>query len=311
MSPTFKVSNKRLEQRLCGMAISNPVGLAAGYDKDCEFLQTISMLGFGYVTGGTVLATAQQGNPKPRMFRYSDQDSLINSLGFPSLGVEHVERELRLKQHSMGTTPVVISVSGITADDILTCHTRLEPLVDAIEVNISSPNTSGLRIFHDPGTLKSLLDKLNDHRKKRLFVKLPPYSGIVERDTVLALVTICLESGVDAVTAANSQPASDAKLAVGSGGISGRAVFQNLLHLISDVKTQAGNKLEINACGGIFTGEDAWAALQAGASTVQLLTGLIYRGPTIASLINQELLKIMDANNTDCITDVQGRCSDK
>ena len=309
LSPALRMRSHRLQVDLCGLKLENPVGLAAGYDKSCEFLPSIAALGFGYVTGGTVTESPSPGNPRPRVLRYAKERSLINSLGFPSRGLDFTARRLERHQGSVDGAPVVVSVSGTTVDEVLRCHRRLEPLVRAVELNISSPNTAGLRVFQEPPVLAQLLDRINDGRIKPLFVKLPPYaspdasasSGSQGRDRVLELVRVCVEMGVGALTVANSRPSQDSRLAVGIGGLSGKLVYPDTLRMVAEIKAEVGDRAAINACGGIFTGEDAWEALQAGATTVQLLTGLIYRGPGIVKRVNQELLTIMDREGVDAL----------
>ena len=301
LSPAFKTRNSRLEVDLCGIRLANPVGLAAGYDKNCEFLPSLAALGFGYLMGGTVTQFPRPGNPKPRVIRYARKQSLINSLGFPGKGVEFAAKRLERARGSIGDTPIVVSVSGTTVDEIVMCHRRLEPLANAVEVNISSPNTAGLRVFQEPTALADLLGRVNDGRKKPLFVKLPPF-GAPDRafdglaaagDGVLELARVCVRQGVEGLTVANTRPAEEPRLAVGSGGLSGKLVFPDMLRMVADVRAQVGDGVAINATGGVFSGEDAWAAIQAGASTVQVLTGLIYVGPWIAGRIGRELLRIM------------------
>lgn len=295
LSPMLRVRDVRLEVDLCGMRLRNPVGLAAGYDKNCEFLPSMAALGFGYVTGGTVTESPRPGNPRPRVLRHVKEQSLINALGFPSRGLEFAARRLEKTRDSLGAARLIVSVSGTAADEIARCHRRLEPLADAIEVNISSPNTAGLRVFQEPAALAELLGRLNDSRNKPLFIKLPPYPEEGEaRDRVMALVKVCVERGVDALTVANTRPTKDPRLAVGAGGLSGKPIFADMLRMVADVRAEAGKRLAINACGGVFSGGDAWKAFEAGATTVQLLTGLIYRGPGIVKQINEELLRIMD-----------------
>ena len=302
LAPFLTVSSERLEVDLAGIRLRNPVGLAAGYDKDCHVLPSLAALGFGYVTGGTVTESPRPGNPMPRVIRYTKDESLINSLGFPSKGLNHAARQLKRSQHARADAPVVVSVSGVTIDEIVNCHKRLEPLVDAVEVNISSPNTSGLRAFQEPHTLSDLLARINEIRRKPIFIKLPPYSSPEElpsagdegRERVMALVDVCMELGVEALTVSNSWPAKDSRLAVGSGGLSGRVVFRDTVRMVSDIRSAIGDRAAINACGGIFTADDAWRAIKAGATTVQLLTGLIYRGPGVVKRINEGLLDRMD-----------------
>ena len=302
LAPFLTVSSARLEIDLAGIRLRNPVGMAAGYDKNCHVLPSLAALGFGYVTGGTVTESPRPGNPMPRVIRYEEDESLVNSLGFPNRGLDYAAGQLERSQHTRPDVPVVVSVSGVTIDEIANCHRRLEPLVDAVEINISSPNTLGLRAFQEPRTLSDLLTRLNESRRRPIFVKLPPYSspdelpsaGDKDQERVMALVDVCMERGVEALTVSNTWPARDSRLAVGSGGLSGRVVFPDTIRMVSDIRSAIGDKAAINACGGIFTADDAWSAIEAGATTVQLLTGLIYRGPGVVKQINEGLLGRMD-----------------
>jgi len=300
LAPTFEVKDPRLKTKLCGIQLDSPVGIAAGFDKNCEMLASLSALGFGYLVGGTVTVNPRMGNQSPRLLRLTDKESLINSLGFPNKGLDQVEKDLRSTDNRHGSDTLILSISGTSIADMLSCHRRLEPLARAIEVNISSPNTAGLRTFHNPNNLARLLATLNEKRKKPLMVKLPPYpslekSGQVETgDKILNLVQICLREGVEAVTAANSLPVNEPKLAAGSGGLSGKLVFDAMIRMVSDIKAEVADNMSINACGGISTTEDAWLALQSGATTVQLYTGMVYQGPGIAKNINQGLARLME-----------------
>ena len=301
LSPALRVRNSRLESELYGLRLKNPIGLAAGFDKDCKLLPSLAALGFGYLVVGTVTESPRPGNPRPRMFRYVKDASLINALGFPGSGLEAAARRLERSRARTERTPVVVSVSGTTTEEIVRCHRRLEPLVDAVEINFSSPNTEGLRAFHEPAALKALLGKVGDGRTTPLMVKMPPYpidgqggDGGPGREQILSLARVCREEGVDALTVANSRPAADPRLSTGSGGLSGRLVYDAMLTMVADIRAEVGNGPAINACGGVFTGDDAWRALEAGATTVQLYTGFVYRGPTIVRKIGRELLAAMD-----------------
>ena len=295
----FKTRDDRLAVDVAGLKFDNPVGLAAGYDKDCQMLPALAALGFGYVSGGTVVDSPQPGNPSPRIVRETKNESLINSLGFPSRGLNYAVQRLQSGRRPPGVR-VFGSISGVSFYDVFRCHRSLEPLVDAIELNVSSPNTAGLRIFQQPPVLSELLGRLNDGRERPLFVKLPPYEAGREgaasesRERVLALARVCVQHGVNGLTVANTHPKEDSRLAVGAGGLSGKAIFEHTVAMIADVRDEIGSDIAINASGGIFTGEDAWRALKAGANTVQVLTGLVYRGPGIARAINRELLSRMD-----------------
>lgn len=306
-SPLLQVQNSRLEVDFAGIRLANPVGLAAGYDKDCEALPALTAMGFGYLTCGTITEMPRAGNPAPRVIRYESDEAIVNSYGFPSKGVEYAALQLEQAQPLLNGAPIVASVSGVAADEIVRCHQRLEPLVSAIEVNISSPNTLGLRIFQQPDTLRQLLGRLNDHRIKPLFVKIPPYLvtpsiGSEQKDLALSMVDVCIEQGVEAVTVSNTWPIRDSRLAVGAGGLSGRPVFADMLQMVADISAEAGGKIAISACGGIFDGEDALAAIQAGATTVQILTSLIYRGPGIVRRINEQMLSLMDEEHISALT---------
>ena len=270
------------------------------FDKDCRRLPSLAALGFGYVVCGTVTLAPRSGNPKPRMVRLTSEESLLNAMGFPSKGLEDAAANIESARSQMSDTPLVASISGTKTNQIVRCHRRLDRLADAIEVNISSPNTAGLRTFHNEGPLRGLLNAINESRQGCLLIKLPPYSAPdpaqQERDHMATLVEACLEAGVDGLTVANSRPVSDSRLSTGSGGLSGRSIFPTTLTMLRDVRTEGGDRIAINACGGISSGSDAWEALQAGADTLQLYTGLLYEGPGLVKRINDELLARMDAH---------------
>ena len=306
LSSVFRVQNPKLNVNLAGLEITNPVGLAAGYDKNCQILPSLASLGFGYLTCGTVTESPRKGNPKPRVIRYIKDKSLVNSLGFPNLGVEFAAHQLQKAQTRLGQTPIIVSISGATVNEILRCHKRLESLSNAIEINISSPNTANLREFHNISVLEKLLNSLNAQRTKPLFVKLPPYahkssqsvSLLPAREEVLEMARTCVSKGVECLTIANTKPIHEIRLVVGTGGLSGKSIFEDTLRMVSEIRREVGQNTCINASGGIFSGDDAWEALKAGANTVQLLTGLIYRGPSVSKKINLELLSAMDLKGT-------------
>lgn len=283
-------TSPRIETSIGGLALKNPVGLAAGYDKDCELLPGLAALGFGYVTCGTVTLEPRPGNPGTRLLRDEPRHALINALGFPGLGLDAAAERISSDIGLVGDTPVVVSVSGAEIEDIATCHRTMEPLADAVEVNISSPNTANLRVFHYPDVLGELLDALNEARTRQLFVKLPPFPSYEDdpkrHDLTLSLADVCVSKRVDALTVANTQPVQDERLGVGTGGLSGRPIFGQMLRMVREVRERVGEHTGINASGGIFTAWDAWQALMAGADSVQVLTGFVYRGPGIARNIS-------------------------
>ena len=310
LRPAFQVRDRKLSSSLCGIPLSNPVGLAAGFDKDCEMIPSLDSLGFGYITVGTVTLHPRPGNPKPRLFRDAGKASLVNAMGFPSRGLVPAARRLELYRSTGSRVPIAVSISGVSVDEIVRCHRRLEALADAVEVNISSPNTAGLRLFHEPDALTELLNAVNEARHRPLIVKLPPYPApevpiddfARSRDLLLALVEACKAQDVNGLTVANTRPTADSRLAAGSGGLSGSPVFSRMLEMVRDVRSEVGDDMTINACGGVFTGEDALAAIRSGATTVQTYTGFVYRGPTVAREMNKELIAAMSRPSTGVST---------
>lgn len=295
VAPLFRVDDLGLRATLAGIPLRNPIGLAAGYDKNAECLPALAALGFGYITCGTITASPRPGNPKPRLLRRRRDRALVNSLGFPNKGLEHAARRIERALPHMGNTPIIASISGDTPDNIALCHTRLEPLVAAVELNISSPNTRGLRAWHKPDALSQLLNRLNHDRGNPLFVKLPRYvdppsTDGARKEDILALARVCQEYDVDALTLANTLPVLDSRLAVGAGGLSGKPLLSSTLRMIPDIRAEVDDGIAINASGGIFSGEDALAALDAGADIAQIYTALAYRGPTAVRAICNEML---------------------
>ena len=285
-----------LRTRWCGIEVRNPVGLAAGFDKDCRLLPSLAAWGFGYMVAGTVTLDPRPGNARPRLFRDPAQQSLTNALGFPGRGLAAAARELAHARDRTAGVPIAVSISGTSIHEVAACLRMLEPLVDAVEVNISSPNTAGLRVFHEPAALAELLGRVNEGRAKPLAVKLPPYPERdgPEADSVIPLARVCRQAGVDGLTAANSKPTKDPRLAVRRGGLSGRPIYERMLDLVRDLRSEVGSGIGINACGGIFTGRHAREALDAGADTVQAYTGLVYRGPSAVRRIKAEMLDLRD-----------------
>ena len=292
LRPFIQLNDERLHTDMGSIPLPNPVGLAAGYDKDCVMVDALSNLGFGYIVAGTVVAEPREGNPRPRIVRNPSEGSLVNSLGFPSHGLEAASD--RLKRSAGRGVPLLASISGLSVEEFSRCYQRLQPLAAGVELNISSPNTEGIRIFQEPHRLEELLSALKPLKEKPLFLKLPPYLDDTDRGRVLKLVDLCLQYAVEGVTAANTWPVEDERLAVGMGGLSGRPLFPHMLRMVREIRHHAGDGLIINACGGISSGEDALGALRAGASTVHLFTGFVYRGPGLMRQINRHILRYME-----------------
>lgn len=288
----FEYDNRLLNTKIGGISIPNPIGLAAGFDKDCRSIPGLEALGFGYVTVGTVTKDPRYGNPKPRIARLHKKKALVNSLGFPGNGLKAAISKFQALNPSQSSSKRVISISGTDVNDIRDCHKSLEPFVSAVEINISSPNTSGLKIFQEPQNLRNLVETIQESRNKPLFVKLPPFDAVEQgksQEQIFNLAEECVKSAVDAVTISNTWPVKDTSLAIGQGGLSGAPLFENTIAMVKTISKEFGANLDINACGGIATGQQAYQALLAGASSVQLYTSLIYEGPSLIKTMKKDL----------------------
>jgi dihydroorotate dehydrogenase len=272
------IEDPSLRTDLAGIPLRNPVGLAAGFDKSCRFLPALGDLGFGYLVAGTVTRRPRGGNPKPRIVRRPEVRSMVNAMGLPNKGAEFAADRLHERRR---TAPVIVSVADEGRHDVLVCHALLEPLADGIELNVSCPNVTWGRDRDNEEHLRVLLRELAARRSKPLFVKLPPFQTEPEREAVLALAAIAQEGGADGLTYANTRAVPEPRLAVSTGGLSGRALFDGTAAGVEELRRRWGPGPAINACGGIFSAADALACLDAGATTVQIYTGLIYEGPRI------------------------------
>lgn len=283
-----------------GLKFANPVGLAAGYDKDGRAMRGLACLGFGHLELGTVTPKAQAGNRRPRIFRLPDDEGLINRMGFPNQGVERLLGPLRRRPKDI-VIGVNIGKGAATplesaAGDYLLLFRALQPYVDYVAVNVSSPNTPGLRSLQNRTQLGNLLQTLDAARAELggrripILVKLAPDLS----DPLLAeAVQAIEESGMDGIIASNTttaRPALRSPHRDQSGGLSGAPLRERALHMIRKVGELSGGRLPVIASGGILAAADARAALQAGASLVQLYTGLVYRGPGLV----REILEALD-----------------
>jgi dihydroorotate dehydrogenase len=284
-----------LETVVASLHLANPVGMAAGFDKSLLFLDALGALGFGYVVGGSVTAQPRTGNPRPRIGRDPGRQSLVNAMGLPNRGADAARRSLEKLPR---TAPYLVSVWGERADEVWAAFDAVAPLADGIEVNVSCPNVHSGKDLDAEALLRAALPRLRGALRKPLFVKLPPYAGNVEREAVLRLVRIAEDEGVDGITASNTLPIRSPEMSIGTGGLSGRAVFGDTVRIVRDIYQVTEGRLAINACGGIFTAADAIQCIRAGASTVQVYTGFVYQGPRIVRDITLGLLKELAASAT-------------
>jgi dihydroorotate dehydrogenase len=302
----LSVEDERLHVKLGSITLSNPIGLAAGFDKDCEMFRTLFQLGFGYLTLGTVTLNPREGNPKPRIWR-CPENSLLNSMGLPNVGAQQIAANLSNEGAKLDG-PLIASVSGLGVEEFAECYHQIEPFADGIELNISSPNTAGVRIFQDPQTLSELLEEVGKVRnsEKPIWVKIPPYFSEKERENVLDLINVCVRKSVDGITAINTKRIQEPRASIGTAGLSGPPIYDDMIRITSEVYNQTEGKIQINACGGISSSKDVWRALESGASSVQLYTALIYEGPALVSKLNRGLLQLLGKSKLNSINEVTG-----
>ena len=298
LAPHHRTSDSALNTSIASIPIANPLGVAAGCDKDCDYLDSLMSLGFGYVVGGTVTLNPRSGNDHPRLLRQPHLEAVVNSMGFPSRGIDAVESNIR----KSSANPLILSISGFSVKEFVKCYRRAAPLAQGVELNISCPNANGLQIFLQPGAFRELLVRVNHHRTTPLFIKIPPYNNnSQQQDNVLNLVRIAKQVGVDGITAANTRPVEEPALKMGRGGLSGKPLLPDTLRIVADVRREVGDTMTVNACGGISSAEDVVQALENGADTVQIYTALVYEGPGLAKKINRDLSRILRSRSLDSI----------
>ncbi len=283
-----------LERVVWGLRFRNPIGLAAGFDKNAAALPLFSALGFGHIEVGTVTPEPQAGNPRPRIFRYPADGALINRMGFPSAGSLVVAKTLRRWRERMplGSSPIVgvnigkqkeTSVDN-AARDYVTCFSRLSPFADYVTLNVSSPNTPELRKLQEPERLRALFDQLAQVRQRAipLLVKIAPDLSSSELGEI---VDVCRTSGVEGLIATNTTVGREGLTTHTSetGGLSGLPLRSRALSVVADVRSKIGPDFPLVGVGGIRTAEDVNSFFDAGATLVQVYTGLVYEGPGLVA----------------------------
>lgn len=282
-----------------GVHFPNPVGLAAGLDKDGAYIDGLAALGFGSIEIGTVTPRAQPGNPQPRMFRLPKAEAIINRMGFNNGGVDAFVNNVqssRFYQEKQGVLGLNIGKNADTpieraAEDYLHCLQKVYPYASYVTVNISSPNTKNLRQLQGAGELDSLLSQLKDAQQrladqhKRYVPVALKIAPDIDAEQIKTIADALLRHKMDGVIATNTTITRDAVQglphAEEAGGLSGKPVFELSNRVIRALKAELGEELPIVGVGGIFSGEDAVTKIQAGASLVQLYSGLIYQGPAL------------------------------
>ncbi|WP_338193523.1 quinone-dependent dihydroorotate dehydrogenase [Flagellimonas marinaquae] len=304
----FAMDDARLEREVFGVKFKNPVGLAAGFDKDAKLYNEFSDFGFGFVEIGTVTPKPQPGNPKKRLFRLLDDKAIINRMGFNNNGVFEAVEQLKKKHRvivggNIGKNKVTANQDAIK--DYLICFEALFEHVDYFVVNVSSPNTPGLRELQDKEPLTKLLKKLKSHnsklakklnkKEKPILLKIAPD---LTDDQLLDIISIVTDTQIEGVIATNTTiERTDLKshlvLTEEKGGLSGKPLTQRSTAVIRFLSEKSNKAFPIIGVGGIHSPEDAMEKLEAGADLVQLYTGFIYEGPGLIKKINKAILEKM------------------
>ena len=286
---------KPLPVEAFGLRFENPVGLAAGLDKNGAHIDALAALGFGFIEVGTTTPRAQPGNPKPRMFRLPEREAVINRLGFNNEGVDALVRNAERAKFA-GPLGINIGKNKDTpneraVDDYLVCLERVYARASYVTINISSPNTQGLRDLQEEETLKRFVGTLRDAQeklaskhgaRKPMLLKIAPDLAEAELDGV---ADVLLASGIDGLICTNTTidraPVAGLRHADESGGLSGKPLFEKSTTVLRGMAKRLGGRIPLVGVGGIVAGQDAAAKIDAGASLVQFYTGMVYRGPAL------------------------------
>jgi dihydroorotate dehydrogenase len=301
-----------LRSTVAGLEFPSPVGLAAGFDKNAEVPEEMLGLGFGFVEVGTITPRPQAGNPKPRLFRLAEDRAVINRMGFNNEGQPSAFDRLRRCTHSHGIIGVNIGANKDSADriaDYVAGVRAMSPVARYITINISSPNTPGLRQLQDEGALNALLSAIGEARDASgppIFLKVAPDLGAAEPDQI---VRVALQHRIQAIIVANttvSRPSLKSRHANEQGGLSGEPLKPLALDALRQFRAASGGEIPLIGVGGIATADDAWERIRAGASLVQLYSAMVYAGPGIATRIARGLEQRLKRGSYSNIAEVVG-----
>lgn len=308
LNARYRIADRKLEQRLLGARFPNPVGLAAGFDKDALATTGFEALGFGFVEVGTVTPRPQRGNPRPRLFRHPRHASLRNAMGFNNRGLEALTRRLGRRPHGV---PLGVNVGRnrdtppeLEAEDYRRVVSRLSGRCDYFVINVSSPNTPGLRELQERGRLGSLLEAVREATETPFLVKLSPDLDIGE---AVELAGAAVDAGSSGVVLTNTT--TDYALLPGAappGGLSGRVLRERSFEILHAVAGELFGRCLLISVGGIETADEAYRRLRHGASLVQLYTALVYRGPRLARALNEGLLRLMERDGVRQLGEIVG-----
>ena len=307
--PNFPES---LKTRIAGIEFPTPIGLAAGFDKDAEVAEQMLTLGFGFVEVGTLTPRPQEGNPKPRLFRLKKDRAVINRMGFNNHGQPAAYGRLRECMHLPGVIGVNIGANKDSDDriaDYVAGVRAMASVAHYLTINISSPNTPGLRQLQDEGALRALLSAIHearDHKGPPIFLKVSPDLGEGEPDQI---VRVAIQHGVDAIIVANttvSRPQLKSRHYGEQGGLSGEPLRVLALKALREFRSASGGEIPLIGVGGIATADDAWERVRAGASLVQLYSAMVYDGPGIARRIAHGLAERLGREGFASVADAVG-----
>jgi dihydroorotate dehydrogenase len=302
----FDFEDPRIQKRLFGLTFKNPVGLAAGFDKDAKLIDEIACLGFGFVEIGTLTPQPQPGNDKPRLFRLPKDQALINRMGFNNEGVAAAVARLKKRTENIivgGNIGKNKSTPNESAhEDYAYCFNTLYDHVDYFVVNVSSPNTPGLRELQEKAPLQRLLQTMKDLTLKKavakpVLLKIAPDLSTGQLDDIIEILNV---TGMDGVIATNTtisreglETESSELARIGQGGLSGKPLGKRSTEIIRYLRSKLGKDFPIIGAGGIMSPADALEKLQAGADLIQLYTGFIYEGPGLIKRINKGIVKYL------------------
>ena len=294
----YKVESPKLTRKLFGLTFENPVGIAAGFDKNATHISEFEKFGFGFIEIGTVTPKPQDGNPKKRLFRLKEDTAIINRMGFNNDGVAKIKNRLMKKYKvliggNIGKNKV--TPNSQAKNDYIICFKELYDYVDYFVVNVSSPNTPGLRELQSKEFLNDLFIELNKLRsnetiKKPILIKISPD---LSKEKILEILEVIDTNNIDGIIATNTTidyPNLKSKNKNETGGLSGAPLYDKSNEVISFISKKTNGKLPIIGVGGISTPEQAVKKIEAGAHLIQLYTGIIYEGPGIVRKINKKLL---------------------